>query len=282
QRTQSQRGGPRARGLDLDGCTTCGRTVGRPIAPAQPLDADSVDDVGGALDRRADVRRPQIHSPTFVLEQCAHHRTDPVRPGDRGQRQRQERAAGFACSHGVVRCRGLVRLGNDLRSGTLAQHPPATPSVPHTVILGKLTMTLINFFVGLPVMLLCLIVQATVAFWSVRHFVRQTESIAGASRLLQSVRPLLTVMLVMMFGSLVQMSLWGALFVYLGEFDDLYQAIYHSAVNFTSLGYGDVVMGAKWKLLGPLEAMNGVLMLGMSAAALMAILQEVIKLQRGA
>ena len=143
-------------------------------------------------------------------------------------------------------------------------------------------MTLINFFVGLPVMLLCLIVQATMALWSVHHFVRQTETIAGASRFLQSVRPLLTVMLVMMFGSLVQMSLWGALFVYLGEFDDLYQAIYHSAVNFTSLGYGDVVMGAKWKLLGPLEAMNGVLMLGMSAAALMAILQEVIKLQRDA
>lgn len=143
-------------------------------------------------------------------------------------------------------------------------------------------MTLINFFVGLPVMLLCLIVQSTMALWSVRHFVRQTETIAGASRFLQSVRPLLTVMLVMMFGSLVQISLWGALFVYLGEFDDLYQAIYHSAVNFTSLGYGDVVMGAEWKLLGPLEAMNGVLMLGMSAAALMAILQEVIKLQRGA
>lgn len=143
-------------------------------------------------------------------------------------------------------------------------------------------MTLINFFVGLPVMLLCLIVQSTMALWSVRHFVRQTETIAGASRFLQSVRPLLTAMLVMMFGSLVQISLWGALFVYLGEFDDLYQAIYHSAVNFTSLGYGDVVMGAKWKLLGPLEAMNGVLMLGMSAAALMAILQEVIKLQRGA
>ena len=142
-------------------------------------------------------------------------------------------------------------------------------------------MTLINFFVGLPAMLLCLIVQATISLWSVRHFVRQTETIEGATRFLQSIRPLLTAMLVMMFGSLVQISLWGALFVYLGEFDELYQAIYHSAVNFTSLGYGDVVMGAKWKLLGPLEAMNGVLMLGMSAAALMAILQEVIKLQRG-
>jgi Ion channel len=141
-------------------------------------------------------------------------------------------------------------------------------------------MTLINFFVGLPAMLLCLIVQAAVALWSVRHFVRQTEAIEGPSRFLQSIRPLLTAMLVMMFGSLVQISLWGALFVYLGEFDELYQAIYHSAVNFTSLGYGDVVMSAKWKLLGPLEAMNGVLMLGMSAAALMAILQEAIKVQR--
>jgi len=143
-------------------------------------------------------------------------------------------------------------------------------------------MTLTNFLVGLPVTLLCLIVQATMALWSVRYFVGKTEMVEGASRFLQSIRPLLTSMLLMMFGSFVQISLWGALFVCLGEFDDLYQAIYHSAVNFTSLGYGDVVMGEKWKLLGPLEAMNGVLMLGMSAAALMAILQEVIKLQRGA
>lgn len=142
-------------------------------------------------------------------------------------------------------------------------------------------MTVSNFLVGLPVMFLCLIVQAAAALWSVRHFVHQTETIKGASRFLQSIRPLLAAMLVMMFGSLVQISLWGALFVHLGEFAELYQAIYHSAVNFTSLGYGDVVMSAKWKLLGPLEAMNGVLMLGMSAAALMAILQEVIKLQRG-
>jgi hypothetical protein len=141
-------------------------------------------------------------------------------------------------------------------------------------------MTLTNFLVGLPVTLLCLIVQATTALWSVRHFLGQTERIEEASRFLQSIRPLLTAMLMMMFGSLVQTALWGALFVYLGEFDDLYQAIYHSAVNFTSLGYGDVVMSAKWKLLGPFEAMNGVLMLGMSAAALMAILQEVIKIQR--
>ena len=53
-------------------------------------------------------------------------------------------------------------------------------------------------------------------------------------------------------------------------------------MNFTSLGYGDVVMNQEWKLLGPLEAANGVLMLALSAAALTAILQNVIRSQTDA
>jgi hypothetical protein len=65
----------------------------------------------------------------------------------------------------------------------------------------------------------------------------------------------------------------------LGEFSELYEAVYHSAVNFSSLGYGDVVMTKPWKLLGPLEAGNGVLMFGLTGAALMAILQQMIQAQ---
>jgi hypothetical protein len=40
-------------------------------------------------------------------------------------------------------------------------------------------------------------------------------------------------------------------------------------------------MSARWKLLGPLEAANGVLMFGMTAAALMAVLQQMIKVHLG-
>jgi hypothetical protein len=86
-------------------------------------------------------------------------------------------------------------------------------------------------------------------------------------------------MIAMMLGTFVQIVIWGTLFIFLGEFSELYEAVYHSAVNFTSLGYGDVVMSARWKLLGPLEAANGVLMFGMTSAALMAILQQLIKAQ---
>lgn len=142
-------------------------------------------------------------------------------------------------------------------------------------------MILTNFFVGLPAMLLCLAIQAFTAFWCVQHFMRRMRQIKPEDRSSAGIRPLLVAMVAMMLGTFVQVGLWGILFVILGEFSELYEAVYHSAVNFASLGYGDIVMSKNWKLLGPLEAINGVLMLGMSAAALMVILQQLIKLQFG-
>jgi len=141
-------------------------------------------------------------------------------------------------------------------------------------------MILLNLTVGVSVMLACIIVQAGVAFWSVRYYVRQSSSAAVQHKLFGGIRPLLISMLAMMAGNFIQIVIWGVLFLLLGELDELYEAIYHSAVNFASLGYGDFVMSKNRKLLGPLEAVNGVVMLGMTSAALMVILQQVIRDQR--
>ena len=143
-------------------------------------------------------------------------------------------------------------------------------------------MTFMNFLIGLPAMLLCLALQTAVVFWCVRYYVHHLPHAGSGQRFMIGIRPLLVASLVMMLGTLVQIILWGGLFLWLGEFELAYDAIYHSAVNFTSLGYGDIVMRRERRLLGPLEAVNGVLMLGMSAAALMAILQHMITLLREA
>jgi hypothetical protein len=142
-------------------------------------------------------------------------------------------------------------------------------------------MTFMNFLIGLPAMLLCLIVQTAVAFWCVRHYVSHLPQVGGRG-FLAGMRPLMVATLALLGGTLVQVMLWGVLFLWLGEFDQAYDAIYHSAVNFSSLGYGDIVMTRPRRLLGPLEAVNGVLMLGMSAATLMAIVQHMITLLREA
>jgi len=125
-------------------------------------------------------------------------------------------------------------------------------------------------------MLLCLVVQVAVAFWCVRHYAARAPLVGVGQGLLKGMLPLMVATVALLAGTLVQIALWGFLFVWLGEFEKTYDAIYHSAVNFTSLGYGDIVMSRERRLLGPLEAANGMLMLGMSAATLMAIMQHMI------
>jgi Ion channel len=143
-------------------------------------------------------------------------------------------------------------------------------------------MTLRNFVVGVPAMLLCLILQIAIVFWCVRYCARQTHRDPSRTGWMAAIQPLAVAMLAMMVANLLQIALWGCLFFWLGEFEELYPAIYHSAVNFTSLGYGDIVMKEEWKLLGPLEAANGILMMSMTAAALTAILQYIIRWQADA
>ena len=76
---------------------------------------------------------------------------------------------------------------------------------------------------------------------------------------------------------LVDMALWAELFVMCGEFSEFGTAFYHSAVNYTTLGYGEIIMTPSWRLLGPLEAADGMLMFGVSTALIFAVIQRLLQ-----
>ena len=84
------------------------------------------------------------------------------------------------------------------------------------------------------------------------------------------------VMLMLFIGNMVQVAIWAALFMHLDEFGDFATAFYHSTVNFASLGYGDIVMSEKWRLLGAIEASNGVLMFGLSAGMMLSVMTRML------
>jgi hypothetical protein len=75
---------------------------------------------------------------------------------------------------------------------------------------------------------------------------------------------------------LIEMALWAVLFMLCGEFSDFRTAYYHSAVNYTSLGYGDIIMSPAWKLLGPLETADGMLLFGVSTGMIFAVIQWLV------
>jgi hypothetical protein len=76
---------------------------------------------------------------------------------------------------------------------------------------------------------------------------------------------------------LIEIALWAGLFIVCGEFQDFGTAYYHSAVNYTTLGYGDLIMSPSWKLLGPLEAADGALMFGVSTAMIFTVIVQLIQ-----
>ena len=88
------------------------------------------------------------------------------------------------------------------------------------------------------------------------------------------------VLFFLLFSSLLQISVWAASFVLVGQFSNYGDAFYHSAVNFATLGYGDIVMRPPWRTLGALEAISGVLMLGLSTATLSSVFSKLLQLRR--
>src|SRR4030095_10297657 len=116
-----------------------------------------------------------------------------------------------------------------------------------------------------------LAVTATVNF--VRRETRLGRAGAGLWRDVTIVSVTISIALL---AHLLEIGVWAALVMLCGEFPAFATAYYHSAVNYTTLGYGDLIMTPPWRLLGPLEAATGMLMFGVSSALVFAVIQRLI------
>jgi type IV secretory pathway TrbD component len=72
---------------------------------------------------------------------------------------------------------------------------------------------------------------------------------------------------VLLFGHVAEVGVW-ATFYAIADVAPGADPFYFAFVNYTTLGYGDVVPSAEWRLIGPITAMNGVLLFGWSTAVL--------------
>ena len=96
------------------------------------------------------------------------------------------------------------------------------------------------------------------------HFWRDVGTIAGGT-------------MVALAAHVVAIAMWALVLSFCGEFSQLARAVYHSGMNYTTLGDPDKVLSPSWRLLAPLEAANGMLMFGVSTAMLFAIIQRLIQ-----
>jgi hypothetical protein len=88
--------------------------------------------------------------------------------------------------------------------------------------------------------------------------------------------------LVLMMTHALEVVVWGISYWLVDAAPVGTDRVYFAFVNYTTLGYGDVVPVVRWRLLGPITAMNGVLLFGWSTAVIFEVLRRALERGRGA
>ncbi|MEN0651935.1 MULTISPECIES: potassium channel family protein [Hyphobacterium] len=70
----------------------------------------------------------------------------------------------------------------------------------------------------------------------------------------------------------VEIWLYALVYLALGELPTLEAALYFSTTTFTTVGYGDVVLDERWRMVAALEGFNGFLLIGWSTAFLVSVI----------
>ena len=83
------------------------------------------------------------------------------------------------------------------------------------------------------------------------------------------------IVLLMFFVSMLEVSIWAAAYLVLNAVQGFDQAFYFSMVTFTTVGYGDIVLDERWRILASFEAANGIVMFGWSTAIIIQTVQRV-------
>ncbi len=131
-----------------------------------------------------------------------------------------------------------------------------------------------NIAIGALLILLTTAVHAGGMALSFR-FIHNHATIAGSRLHLNRVVKVGGVVLIMYLIAIMEVLIWGAAYLTFDAIDGFEKAIYFSAVTFTTLGYGDVVLDGSRRLLSSLEAINGIIMFGWSTAIVIAAVQLV-------
>ncbi len=127
----------------------------------------------------------------------------------------------------------------------------------------------LQLLIGMGMIALCVIIHGLGLF----TLQRAMRGEAAAERI-RNMEPLsihgtlftLVVVFAIIFVHFVEIWLFAFLYDYLGAQDTFQDALYFSTISYSTVGYNDASIAHAWRLLGALESILGVILLGWSTA----------------
>ncbi len=134
---------------------------------------------------------------------------------------------------------------------------------------------------GFMASIVCIVIHAAVMTVVVR-VAQRVSAKAAAWPSLVLIATMVATVSVLMIAHLLEVFVWAEAYAIVGAAPAEADLLYFAFVNYTTLGYGDVIPVARWRLLGPATAMCGVLMFGWSTAVIFEVLRKALAYRRSA
>jgi hypothetical protein len=119
-----------------------------------------------------------------------------------------------------------------------------------------------KLFISFFLVALCVVSHAIVIAMSIRRLDRSNE--LADPRFWVPIWCLIRVAGLLIAIHIFEMGLWAVLYQVGQAMPDAPSAFYFSSVTYTTVGYGDLVLPDRWRLVGGIEALTGILMCGWS------------------
>jgi hypothetical protein len=103
---------------------------------------------------------------------------------------------------------------------------------------------------------------------------RTAVTIKTSRKSLQLIAVMIATVTFLMAAHLAEIFVWALSYAMVDVAPEDTDLIYFAFVNYTTLGYGDVTPLERWRLLGPMTGMNGVLLFGWSTAVIFEVLRR--------
>jgi hypothetical protein len=130
-----------------------------------------------------------------------------------------------------------------------------------------------QIFVG-GLLCVCNIAVHAVVMTGVVHAARAAASTRRYHPSLFLIGVMIATVSVFMAAHAIEVLIWAFGYRLVGAAPAAADPVYFAFVNYTTLGYGDVLPTEDWKLLGPIAAMNGILLFGWSTAVIFEVLRR--------
>src|SRR5262245_43896045 len=128
-----------------------------------------------------------------------------------------------------------------------------------------------QLIIAFSIMGLCLVIHVTGITAIGEQVVRRRDKIAKRIGSVFAGALLLLIFVLVIVLHLVEALILSIFYNQSGLFANFETALYFSLASYSTIGYGDVLLPEGWQLLGTIEGISGVLLCGLSAAFLFAI-----------